>query len=108
MDIGQLNSRRRELVIPVDEGEIRLGYQPRRNSLKLQMEMLQEGADPKSLVRLLMALGLEWDLTDGGAPYPVNEENLLNLDATLLLAFVQAINEDQRPNLTSGETTAKP
>lgn len=109
MDVAALKATRRELPEPIKlpEGEIRVSYAPRKNTLGLVTALNQAAdADLGTLSRFLLAVEMDWDLTNNGEPYPVTAETLLEMDFTVLVAISQAISGDLRPNLPGGSKTA--
>lgn len=61
-------------------------------------EAIKDEWRSRAVVESLARVIAEWDLTDGGKPFPPTVENLVTLPTQFLVTVFTAIMEDQRPN----------
>lgn len=109
MDLQQRRRRTRSLEVEVDGEAIRLEYRPAEVTADL-VERCQKaervarsgkgvGEAPSTvLAQGLARLISEWDVTDGGKPYPPTAANLMALDIPILGALFLAVMADCSPN----------
>ncbi len=97
---------RKAIPLTVDwAGEkVNLRYRPycEVDEDQARSEEEKESALRQDLARLVV----DWDITDGGKPFPVDAHEMRRLPHPLLVLMRQQIWADMYPNLRSGGNTA--
>lgn len=87
---------------------IELAYRPYSEGIENEIKG-EEGWTGPSMKALIVAVVLDWNLTDKGKPAPIGPETLTPLPLELVLAMFYAVQNDLRnpqlPNVTSGATS---
>ena len=67
----------------------------RRDAMTPELEARAQAAEGgQGVAELVSALVVDWDLTEGGEPYPVTPENVRRLPYTFLIAVTQEITKE--------------
>lgn len=86
--------------------QIEIAYRPYSERIENEVK----GGDDwalSSMKALVCAVALDWNITDGGEPVPINEETLTALPVELQLQLFYAVQNDLRnPQLPSVTSTA--
>jgi len=108
--LADLTRDTRTIAVPVGEETLNVTYQPSWLTPETEEKLHklgESGRAGQSLVSFLLPCLVSWDLLDDdGQPLPLADKTLRKLPIKLLSQIVQAVGEDMRPNLTSGETSA--
>lgn len=105
MDVKSLAAKTRSVVVQYAGDAITITYAPARITPRWEQavnERLRGDWKSGALVAALTDVVVDWDVTDGGEPWPPTEEHLAQLPTELLAEVLAAIVEDQRPNARSG------
>lgn len=105
MDISKLRSTRRTVTVQYGDESVTVTYSPSAITPKWEQEFVEAARDEwksRAVIETLSRVVVDWDVTDGGEPYPPTVENLSALPLDFLGAVLQAIIADQLPKEKSG------
>jgi len=108
-DRAALLKKTRTTTVEYDGERITITYAPAKITPRWEQafnEALKGEWKSRAVVETLADALVEWDVTDGGKPFPPTVDNLVQLPMDLLSAVFVAIMEGQRPNRQSGGSFA--
>lgn len=105
--VGSLSANTATVSIEVGDETLNVVYKPSGLTPETE-DALYELADAQrggaTLIAFLQDMLVSWDLLgEDDKPLPVNEATLRSLPVLFLSQIVEAISNDMRPNLPSGE-----
>lgn len=99
MKLSELVRETRKVSVVLGSSALSVEY--RVNALTPQMESLLSNQERplEVLVDVIVTLVAGWELeNDNGEPYPIEHEAVMKLPVSFLMAVLQVIVEDMRPN----------
>jgi hypothetical protein len=102
MKLSQLVENRRTVTIPIGSGELTLAYTPAGVTPRMyamaeavQQQPENRGAEVTFLVKLLLDMVTDWDVTDDDdEPLPITEGTLMDMPVPILMKILDAIGAD--------------
>lgn len=111
--LQSLINKRKEITVEYGGDTVMIAYRPYSQAIddKLKVATAKAAQDDGNaaiplMIRQLIAILVDWDITDGEVKAVISEEVLRPLPTAFLIAISKAIAEDQYPNLMSGGDTA--
>lgn len=102
MQLSDIVSDQRKIVAHLSQGDLNITYRPSGYTAEVESQVM-DGLSARpvgTLCTILAPMLIDWDLMDGENGFPVREDALGRLPAGFLIAVLQAIMEDMRPNPT--------
>lgn len=111
--LQSLINKRKEIEVKYGDDTVMVAYRPYSQAIDDKLKAATAKAAKADgdaamplMIRQLIAIIVDWDITDGADKAAISEAVMRPLPTALLLAISKGIAEDQYPNLVSGAPIA--